>query len=372
MSIALVVRENKKLVLEKLPLPQYGPKDLLIKVTHVAQNPTDWKHVHFGLAKPGSIVGCDFAGEVVKVGKEAVGNYKKGEHVAGLVHGGLDSQMGIRGAFSEYVVQEASLVFRYPSTISPEAVSTLPLVSITAALGIFHEMGLPLPPATIKANFLVWAGSTSVGQCAIQLAKSIGCYVITTASPARHDYLKGLDADICFDYKDPNIVSLIKEAAQNDLAYAFDCVSEIDSTKQVCAALTANNSQLVTVLPFIKTELPSHITEHRVLMYTIFGFERILFGQFYPATPKDKEFAEKFYKLLSDMLLPKGLLKPNRVTKIPGGLNGVQEGFKRMMENKVAAEKLVYTLAETDHSFKLRYGWICCQRPSLQDEHSLN
>ncbi|CAF1560356.1 unnamed protein product, partial [Adineta steineri] len=26
-------------------------------------------------------------------------NYKKGEHVAGLVHGGLDSQMGIRGAF---------------------------------------------------------------------------------------------------------------------------------------------------------------------------------------------------------------------------------------------------------------------------------
>jgi len=36
-------------------------------VTHVAQNPTDWKHVHFGLAQPGSIVGCDFAGIVVKL-----------------------------------------------------------------------------------------------------------------------------------------------------------------------------------------------------------------------------------------------------------------------------------------------------------------
>ena len=47
----------------------------MIKVTHVAQNPTDWKHVHFGLAKPGSIVGCDFSGIVVKVGKEAVGMY---------------------------------------------------------------------------------------------------------------------------------------------------------------------------------------------------------------------------------------------------------------------------------------------------------
>jgi NADPH:quinone reductase-like Zn-dependent oxidoreductase len=56
-------------------LPKYGPKDLLIKVIYAAQNPTDWKHVHFGLAKPGSIVGCDFAGEIVEVGKEAVGQY---------------------------------------------------------------------------------------------------------------------------------------------------------------------------------------------------------------------------------------------------------------------------------------------------------
>jgi NADPH:quinone reductase-like Zn-dependent oxidoreductase len=44
-------------------------------VTHVAQNPTDWKHVHFGFAKPGSVVGCDFAGEVVEIGKEATGQY---------------------------------------------------------------------------------------------------------------------------------------------------------------------------------------------------------------------------------------------------------------------------------------------------------
>jgi hypothetical protein len=32
---------------------------------------------------------------------------------------------------------------------------------------------------------------------------------------------------------------------------------------------------------------------------------------------------------------------------MPGGLNGVEDGFKRMMENKVTAEKLVITLAET-------------------------
>jgi NADPH:quinone reductase-like Zn-dependent oxidoreductase len=44
-------------------------------VSHVAQNPTDWKHVHFAFAKPGSIVGCDFAGEVVEVGKDVTGKH---------------------------------------------------------------------------------------------------------------------------------------------------------------------------------------------------------------------------------------------------------------------------------------------------------
>ncbi len=276
-----------------------------------------------------------------------LGNYKKGQRVAGCVHGGLDPQLGTRGAYSEYVVQEASLVFRYPSTMPPESAATIPLASITAALGIFHEMGLPLPPATIETNFLVWAGSTSVGQCAIQLAKSVGCFVITTASPARHNYLKGLGADVCFDYKDPDVVSKIKQAAKDRLPYAFDCISENASIRKVCAVLTGENSQVVTVLPIPPNEIPTNVKERSILMYTIFGREIELFNKVYKVTPQDKEFAEKFYKLLSNVLLPRGLLKPNRVTKIPGGFNRVEEGFKRMMENKVAAEKLVYTVAET-------------------------
>ena len=282
------------------------------------------------------------------------GNYIKGERVAGCVPGGVHPELGVRGAYSEHVVQEASLVFRYPSTISPESVATIPLATITAALGLFHEMKLPLPPANSGKSILIWSGSTSVGQYAIQLAKAAGCFVITTGSSARHSYLKELGADVCFDYKDPDAVSKIKEVAKgNNLAYGFDCISEKGSTKQVCAALTSQNSQIVTLLPVPPNEIPSNIKEHFVLMYSIYGHEMNAFRKVFPAKPQDKEFAEKFYKLLSDVLLPQGLLKPNRVTKIPGGLNGVEEGFKRMMENKVAAEKLVYTLAETTKQHKI-------------------
>ena len=81
-------------------VPSYGPNELLIKGTHVAQNPTDSKYVHFGFAKPGLIVSC--------------------------VHGGLEVKEGIRGAFSEYIIQDAS------SSIALESAATTPLASITA------------------------------------------------------------------------------------------------------------------------------------------------------------------------------------------------------------------------------------------------
>ncbi|CAF3836477.1 unnamed protein product [Rotaria sp. Silwood1] len=196
-------------------------------------------------------------------------------------------------------------------------------------------MNLPLPPANRKIPILVWAGSTSVGQYAIQLVKAAECFVITTASPARHSYLKELGADICFDYMDSNVASQIKQATTDSLAYAFDCISEKETVKKVCATFTDKNSQIVTVLPGRSNEVSSHVREHNVLMYTIFGREMHIFRKDYKVKPQDKEFAEKFYKLLSNALLLNGFVKPNKVTKMPNGLNGVKEGFKRMMENKV-------------------------------------
>ena len=208
-------------------------------------------------------------------------------------------------------------------------------------------MGLPFPLAKSGANILVWAGSTSVGQYAIQLAKAAGCFVITTASPARHAYLKELGADVCFDYKDADVVRKIQEAVKGDIPYAIDCICENGTTAQVCSALSGASPQITTILPGVSGEIPSHITERPVMMYTIFGRKMHVFGQDHEAKPNDKAFAVKFYQLLTDVLLPKGLVKANKVKKMPGGLNGVDNGFKLMMDNKVAAEKLVYTLAET-------------------------
>ncbi|EEB88317.1 hypothetical protein MPER_13912, partial [Moniliophthora perniciosa FA553] len=43
-----------------------------------------------------------------------------------------------------------------------------------------------------KIMILIWGGATSVGQFAIQLAKTAGLQIVTTASPKNHELLKSL------------------------------------------------------------------------------------------------------------------------------------------------------------------------------------
>ena len=60
---------------------------------------------------PGSVLGCDFSGVVVQMGKGVMANLRVGDHVAGFVHGGVWPD---EGAFAEYVRAPADLVWRVP------------------------------------------------------------------------------------------------------------------------------------------------------------------------------------------------------------------------------------------------------------------
>lgn len=75
----------------------------------ITQNPTDWKH-KASLAPPGSILGCDLSGTIVKTSPSHP-HLKEGQAVAAYVHGG---KFDDRGAFAEYANVRGDFVIVLP------------------------------------------------------------------------------------------------------------------------------------------------------------------------------------------------------------------------------------------------------------------
>lgn len=61
----------------------------------------------------------------------------------------------------------------------------------------------------------------------------------------------------------------------------------------------------------------------------------------FPANPSDRAEMVEWIKKQTD-LIRQGLLKPNPVKLLEGGLEGILAGFKYMEDGKTSAEKLVY------------------------------
>ncbi|KAF0270921.1 hypothetical protein FOG51_04123 [Hanseniaspora uvarum] len=118
---ALTIGENSSAVIKSIPVPEnYLPNQILIKVAAAAANPTDWKHIDYKLGPVGSIVGCDAAGTIVKLGKDEAEakhiadtyGYKVGDHVAAIIHG-CSVLHPENGAFAEYALVDAALINKF-------------------------------------------------------------------------------------------------------------------------------------------------------------------------------------------------------------------------------------------------------------------
>jgi NADPH:quinone reductase-like Zn-dependent oxidoreductase len=202
-----------------------GENEIVVRNGAVAVNPLDWfkqaaGNIMFSWIKYPFVMGSDLAGEVVEVGK-GVTRFKVGDRVVGHAVG-MDpkSNKSAEGAFQEYTVIRANMASPIPSSMPYENACVLPLGLSTAACALFQKdfLALPYPTVSAKPNgktVLVWAGSSSVGSNAIQLAVAAGHDVITTASPKNFNYVRSLGAVEVFDYRSPTVIKDIIEAFRN-------------------------------------------------------------------------------------------------------------------------------------------------------------
>ncbi|KAL2842571.1 putative zinc-binding dehydrogenase family oxidoreductase [Aspergillus pseudoustus] len=325
---------------ESIPIPRPEPNQVLVKISHVAQNPTDVQSFDNNAFGDGALLGCDFVGEVVELGSK-VTRYALGDIIAGLIWGG---EIKYLGAYGEYCVADELISFKVPSGISPAQASTVPLAVATAWLTWFSKDCLGLDKEQGNgASVLVWGGSSSVGLYAIQLASIYGFDVVTTCSTKHTDLVRSHGANHVFDYKDPHVVEKIRQAAP-DLGYIFDTIGNRKSSALASQALRATGGKLCTVRPGkANTEdVTERASVSDVLVWTAFLKDHS-YGDFrWPASQDDHGLSSELFEKLPGWLA-EGTVKSN-TPKVLRGLDSIPEGFQHYRDGKISAYKVVYEL----------------------------
>ncbi|KAI9898752.1 hypothetical protein N3K66_007112 [Trichothecium roseum] len=372
MKAIQVIPPGKTLgVLTDLPVPALRDGYCLVKVSAVALNPTDWKHVDYGAADPGSTVGCEYAGVVVAVGRGGAAGFREGDRIAGLVRGS-DRTNHENGAFAEYLVAKAALQFRIPDSMSDEQAATLGVSLATVGQGLYKSLKLPLPklptspppPSSAaaaaepeKTYLFIHAASTSVGLYATQCARASGLTVITTSSPRHHALLSRLGASLTLDRHAPEHETARRIAAYTDgnLLHAWDCTG---TGASLCAASLSRSTSSSSSSPLYGVINPGVETEHLTsinpaiqgpprftLAYDVFGEPYVFRGV--GIEPAEDEFAHaSMFTALCQSLLEEGVVVPIEpdVNRGGSGLEGVLVGLDELRAGRVSGTKLVYTL----------------------------
>lgn len=196
--------------------PKPLPGEVLVKVHASAVNPVD-VFVRSGafplLGEPPFGVGWDISGVVEEAGPGA--RFEVGDEVYGM-------PFFPRAAtgYAEYVAAPSRQVARKPASLDHVHAAAIPLAALTAWQGLVQA-------AVVKAGdrVLIHRAAGGVGHFAVQIAKAHGAHVIAMASPARHDFVRGLGANEVIDYRTTDFTEAVKDAdvvfdstAQGDLS----------------------------------------------------------------------------------------------------------------------------------------------------------
>lgn len=183
--------------------PDPGPGEVLVvRVRAAGLNPVDYK-TREGQLKViqryplPATMGNELAGEVAALGPDATG-FAPGDRVFARM------PKDAMGALAEYAVIPADLLARIPDECDFTTAAGVPLAGLTALQALRDE--LAIGPGS---RVFISAGAGGVGTFAIQIAKSLGAEVTTTASPRGRALVKRMGADRVIDYTSEDFTEIL-------------------------------------------------------------------------------------------------------------------------------------------------------------------
>ncbi|KIM40695.1 hypothetical protein M413DRAFT_72823 [Hebeloma cylindrosporum] len=342
----LIEKKLGEFVVGEIDIWKPPPGQLLLRVQAVSLNPVDWKLQKRGVDEVPTILGRDFAGDVVEVG-EGVTDFQKGDRV--FVQA---ADVGAYAAFQQYALTLSATTAKIPPGFSYDQVATLPLALSTAYVGLYnntpHGFGISPPGPGISADnagtpILVLGGGSSVARLGnylsyrnsvIQLAKLSGFSpIITTASLKHTDFLKSLGATHVFDRNlgSTELAAEINKVTTKPIQYVFDAIS-LPSTQKIGIDILASGGKLALVLQ-LAVDVPEDKTVVEILARS--------------RVPSNIHLLEPLYHDKISGYIANGYIKPLTFEVLPGGLAGIPGGLARMEADAVSGLKLVGHPQET-------------------------
>ena len=209
---------EETLQLERVPVPEPGPGELLVRAQVIPLNLNDLERVTGKnmMARPELpvIPGMEVMGVVVAAG-EGVGDWLERRVVA------MPKQA--TGGFAEYSVCPVASAFDMPEDIPVPDAGALYFPYHLAWLGLVDRAELQT-----GEKVLVHAGAGGAGSAAIQLAKQRGAVVFATAgSDAKVELCRELGADVAINYEKEDFSAIVMSETENvGVDVVFDTVGE--------------------------------------------------------------------------------------------------------------------------------------------------
>ncbi|KAI8684016.1 PKS-ER domain-containing protein [Fusarium keratoplasticum] len=364
-----VVLPAKRTPLSSLTVPVYppAPGEVLVRVHWTASTPLDLHRADGGLLiseYPALMGNGGAAGIVVAVGDGGdLKGLKVGDRVSAFAfHGGKESN------HQEYITIPAYLASKIPENLSFEEAVTVPVNLVTVFHSATADLNLELPwpipegytPKKADEPILIWGAASSVGIFAVQVFHHWGYKnILAVASGKHHEYLRGIGATQCFDYRKGDVVDQILKYAgdrsEPKLPYILDCIGSLDGTLKPLTKIAQRGSIVAVMLPVIlKDATVEEEPEYEM------DASKVLVGEWAEGVNvrgvrthfylSNQFFKENMQPEIIPALLRDGVVSPNKYRVVEGAtaVERAQKAVDILRNKEVSGEKLVWRIADTD------------------------
>jgi propanol-preferring alcohol dehydrogenase len=284
MRAAVVRQFGEPLVIEERPIPEPGPRDVLVRVVasgvchtdlHAARG--DWP------VKPRLpfVPGHEAVGYVAALGRE-VTDLKEGDPVGvpwlhdacghcehcgtgweTLCEAQHNSGYSVDGGYADYMVAPAAYVGRLPD--NPDFIALAPIL----CAGVTTYKGLKETEAK-PGQWVVISGAGGLGHVAIQYAKAMGLHVAALdIAESRLSLARELGADLTVDASDPDAVQQVLRATGGGAHGVLVTAPSVPAFRQAISMARRRGTISLVGLP--PGEFPTPIFEVVLKRLTIRG-----------------------------------------------------------------------------------------------------